>query len=49
MTREPRRFDAPSAIDALALLWGLAGFALIKLGTWLAAVPDCDVYPEDET
>jgi hypothetical protein len=27
-----RRFDQPSTLDALMLLWGLAGYALIKLG-----------------
>jgi hypothetical protein len=27
-----KRFDQPSALDAIALLWGLAGYALWKLG-----------------
>jgi hypothetical protein len=30
--RPPPRFDQPSLIDAAVLIWGLAGFALIKLG-----------------
>jgi hypothetical protein len=38
--RPPPRFDQPSLVDAAVLIWGLAGFALIKLGGRLMKAAD---------
>ena len=35
-----KRFDQPSLVDAVVLVWGLAGFVLIRLGSKLMRATD---------